>query len=411
MKVLIADDSRLSRRLLAASLAKWQFEVVEADNGAQAWELFQKENYPLVLTDWMMPEMDGLELVSRIRAAELPTYVYIILLTARTEKQDLVKAMEAGADDFLAKPIDQDELRVRVREGERIVRLERALADQNRQLREAQAALVQSAKLASVGQLAAGVAHEINNPVAFVANNLAVLKRDVTALVELLRLYRAEQDGAPDASTTLRKQIEQLEMACDIPWLEENLPQLFATSQAGLARVRQIVSRLKDFAHLDEAEIDRLEIEDAIHATTGLLRREIEQKQLTIVTDLAPLPLLWCHPGKINQVLHSLLLNAIQASSPGKSIYIRTKSEQGGALIEVEDHGTGIDAANLPHLFEPFYTTKPIGQGAGLGLAMSYGVVRDHGGTIHVTSEVGRGSTFRVWLPWQPPTGSAAATA
>jgi signal transduction histidine kinase len=229
--------------------------------------------------------------------------------------------------------------------------------------------------------------------------------------MELLGLYRAEQAGAPEASVKLRRQIEQLEMDCDFPWLEENLPQLFATSQAGLARVRQIVNRLKDFAHLDEAEIDRLEIEDAIHATTGLLRREIEQKQLTIVTDLAPLPLLWCHPGKINQVLHSLLLNAIQASSPGKAIHIRTKSEQGGAFIEVEDQGTGIEAANLPHLFEPFYTTKPIGQGAGLGLAMSYGIVRDHGGTIHVTSEVGRGSTFRVWLPWQPPTRSASATA
>lgn len=126
MKVLIADDSRLSRRLLAASLAKWQFEVVEAENGAQAWQLFQQEHYPLVLTDWMMPEMDGLELVRRIRSADLPSYVYIILLTARTEKQDLVQAMEAGADDFLAKPIDQDELRVRVREGERIVRLEQA---------------------------------------------------------------------------------------------------------------------------------------------------------------------------------------------------------------------------------------------------------------------------------------------
>jgi DNA-binding response OmpR family regulator len=151
MKVLIADDSRLSRRLLAASLTKWQFEVVEAANGAEAWQLFEREPFPLVLTDWMMPEVDGLELVRRIRAAELPGYVYIILLTARTEKQDLVQAMEAGADDFLAKPIDQDELRVRVREGERIVRLERKLADQNRQLREAQAALVQTAKLASVG--------------------------------------------------------------------------------------------------------------------------------------------------------------------------------------------------------------------------------------------------------------------
>lgn len=409
MKVLIADDSRLSRRLLAASLAKWQFEVVEAENGAQAWQLFQQEHYPLVLTDWMMPEMDGLELVRRIRSADLPSYVYIILLTARTEKQDLVQAMEAGADDFLAKPIDQDELRVRVREGERIVRLEQALAAQNRQLREAQVALVQSAKLASIGQLAAGVAHEINNPVAFVANNLAVLKRDLTALMELLAMYRAGSEALARLSPELASQIKQHEADCDLDWLQENLPQLFATSLDGLARVRKIVSRLKDFAHLDEAEIDRLDLKNAIHATMSVLRREIEDKQLSIVTELTPLPLLWCHPGKINQVLHGLLQNAIQASSQGGSIYIRLREEDRGVLIEIEDQGTGIEAKNLPHLFEPFYTTKPIGQGAGLGLAMSYGIVRDHGGSINVTSEVGRGSTFRVWLPWQPRTNSTAA--
>src|SRR5262249_49944633 len=141
--------------------------------------LFEEGDFAIVITDWMMPEMDGLELIRRMRGGEHSRYVYVILLTAKSQKEDLVQGMEAGADDFLSKPFDRDELRVRLRAGERVIELERTLAEQNRALREAQAALVQSEKLASLGQLAAGVAHEINNPIAYVANNLAVLRRDV----------------------------------------------------------------------------------------------------------------------------------------------------------------------------------------------------------------------------------------
>ncbi len=194
MRVLIADDSLVMRRMLQMCLQKWEYEVVEAEDGLQAWELFQRDNYALVVNDWLMPEMDGLELIRRIRSYDSSGYAYIILLTAKSEKEDLVVAMDAGADDFLVKPFNQDELRVRMREGERIVHLERTLVDQNRQLRETQAALVQSEKLASLGQLAAGMAHEINNPVAYVTNNLAVLNRDVQSVMEVLQAYRRGQN-------------------------------------------------------------------------------------------------------------------------------------------------------------------------------------------------------------------------
>jgi DNA-binding response OmpR family regulator len=137
MRVLLAEDEAVSRRLLQSYLEKWGHEVVATESGAEAWKLFQDEDYQMVMTDWMMPEMDGLELIRRIRAARRPLYVYAILLTARSHKEDLVKGMEAGADDFVAKPFDRDELRVRIRAGERIVQLERDLAAQNRALREA----------------------------------------------------------------------------------------------------------------------------------------------------------------------------------------------------------------------------------------------------------------------------------
>jgi DNA-binding response OmpR family regulator len=139
LKVLIADDDPVSRRLLLSYLQKWGYEVTVAVNGADAWRLFEQEDFSVVISDWMMPEVDGAELIRRIRATSRPNYVYAILLTSRSQKEDLVEGMEAGADDFVNKPFLAEELRVRVRAGERIVKLERALADQNRALREVQA--------------------------------------------------------------------------------------------------------------------------------------------------------------------------------------------------------------------------------------------------------------------------------
>src|SRR5262249_6871248 len=144
MNILIAEDDAVSRRLLATYLERWGHAVTAARDGAEAWTLFREGDYPIVISDWMMPEVDGLELIRRIRGASGPGYVYAILLTAKSQTEDLVAGMEAGADDFVTKPFHRDELRVRLREGERIIALERELAEQNRALRETQAALVQS---------------------------------------------------------------------------------------------------------------------------------------------------------------------------------------------------------------------------------------------------------------------------
>jgi signal transduction histidine kinase len=400
MKVLIVEDSLVMRRLLRSSLQKWQYEVTEAEDGARAWELFRHEHFPLVLTDWLMPEMDGLELTRRIRACELPSYVYIILLTAKSEKEDLVTAMDAGADDFLAKPFDSDELRVRMREGQRIIQLELKLAEQYRQLRMTQAALVQSEKLASLGQLAAGMAHEINNPVAYVTNNLAVLNRDVRSVVEVLRAYRRGADVLAQADPRLAAEVAELEAAGDLAWIEENLPHLFAASLEGLGRVRSIVQNLREFARLDAAELDELDLNAALASTLEILAHDVQEKQLAVRTGFAQLPPVVCRPGKIHQVFHNLLLNAIQASQPGGIIELRTAIDRDRALVEVQDHGSGIAPEHLPRLFEPFFTTKAVGRGAGLGLAICYGIIRDHGGAIEVDSQLGRGSTFRVRLPF-----------
>lgn len=401
LKVLIVEDSQVTRRLLRTTLQKWRYEVEEAEHGAQAWEFFRHEHYPLVLTDWLMPEMDGLELIRRIRGCDLPGYVYIILLTAKSEKEDLVAAMDAGADDFLVKPFDSDELRVRMRAGERIIALERRLAEQNRQLREAQAALVQSEKLASLGQLAAGMAHEINNPVAYVTNNLAVLSREVRAVMEVLQAYRRGAEVLAGADPSLAAQVAELEEEADWEWVQENLPRLFDASLDGLSRVRKTVQNLREFARLDAAELDELDLNAALASTLEVLRRDLDEKQISVSTRFAPLPPVVCRPGKIHQVFLNLLLNAIQASPTQGRIELRTAALRDDAVVEVQDYGCGIDPAHLPRIFEPFFTTKAVGQGAGLGLSICYGIVRDHGGSIEVDSQLGRGSTFRVRLPFR----------
>ena len=302
--------------------------------------------------------------------------------------------MEAGADDFLTKPFDRDELRVRLRAAERIVNLEQSLAEQNRVLRETQAALVQTEKLASLGQLAAGVAHEINNPIAYVINNLVVIRRDTQAALAALDAY--SRGNAAEAA--------RLEEAADIGYLRDNFTRTCDKTLEGLQRVRDIVRNLRDFARLDEAEFKEADLNAAIQSNRDRAH-QIREKSIRLEMGFGQLPLVLCQPGKINQVFLNLLVNAIQACERDGTIAVQTRAEPGGIAIEVKDNGCGISPEHRSRLFEPFFTTKPVGQGTGLGLSVSFGIVRDHGGAIDVESKVGRGSTFRVRLPLKPESG------
>jgi two-component system, NtrC family, sensor kinase len=403
MKVLIAEDDRVSRRLLQGLLERWGYQVVAASDGAEAWRRFQEDEFPLVISDWMMSEMDGLELIRRIRASEQPGYVYAILLTSLSQKKDVVQGMVAGADDFVTKPFDLEELRVRLQAGERVIRLERTLTEQNRVLRETQAALIQSQNLASVGQLAAGMAHEINNPLALVMNNLAVLRRDAPALLNVLDVYRGAREGLARVEPALAAEVARLEEEIDLDYVRANFGWLLDKSLEGLRRVRDIVHNLRDFARLDEAEFKEADLNAALTSTIEVLRHEIETKEVHLERFFEPLPAVYCCPGKIDQLFLNLLLNSIQACAPQGVVKVQTRVEpdRRGVVIEVRDNGQGIAPDHLPHIFEPFFTTKAVGQGRGLGLSVCYGIVRDHGGVIEVESAPGQGSVFRVRLPLQ----------
>lgn len=396
MRVLIAEDSSTLRQMLAMQLSTWDFEVVEACDGEDAWRKYVDDPFSLVLTDWIMPNADGLELIRRIRAVETTHHVYIVLLTAKSEKADLVHAMEVGADDFLVKPCDDDELRVRLNQGMRILHLQESLAQRNQSLIDAQAALVQTEKLAGVGQLAAGMAHEINNPAAIVANNLSVLQRDLAGLTETLACYRGAQKYLPEE---IQQRLQDLERRHDLDDVLEDIPSTIESSRNALRRVCEVVENLRDFARLDAAQYADVRLDEAIESTVSMIRHRIDSHDLHIHCELQPNVSVVGHQAKINQLLHNVLENAIQASSPGDRIEVTLTGDEKSADVEIRDEGEGIAEENLGKVFEPFFTTRPVGQGSGLGLPFCYGVMQDHGGSIDLDSEIGKGTRVRLHFP------------
>jgi hemerythrin-like metal-binding protein len=275
----------------------------------------------------------------------------------------------------------------------------KGLTEANERLEEKVAArsreLVQSEKMAAVGQLAAGVAHEINNPIGFVNSNLGTLRLYTTQLLALIDATEV----SPAESPALAARLQQLKSTADLPYLRDDLAALLQESQDGLDRVKHIVQSLKDFAHPDSDEMSPADLltglENSLHVVASQLRGKVD-----IVRDLQPLPHVNCVAGQINQVFMNLLLNAVQAIEGHGSITLRSGSADHQVWVEIADTGCGMTESVRQRLFEPFFTTKPVGKGTGLGLSISWDIIaHKHGGRIDVQSEPGQGSRFTVWLP------------
>ena len=271
----------------------------------------------------------------------------------------------------------------------------------NSQLNTAQNHLLQSEKMASIGQLAAGVAHEINNPIGYVYSNLGTLEKYVQDTFGMLKLYEQAEDAISDAE--VRAKLKAAKDKLDLVFLKEDLRALMDESKDGITRVKIIVQNLKDFSHVNASdEWHYADLHSGIDSTLNIVNNEIKYKA-TVVKEYGELPEVESLSSQLNQVFMNLLVNASHAIEERGTITIRTGRQGDEVWVEVADTGKGIAPEHLNKIFDPFFTTKPIGKGTGLGLSLAYGIVQKHHGRIEVHSEVGKGTAFKVWLPVKQP--------
>lgn len=274
-----------------------------------------------------------------------------------------------------------------------------ALLESMSRLERTQGQLLQSEKMAAVGQLAAGVAHEINNPIGFVSSNMGSLANYVGQLFEAIEVTQQLMHQLPAAQ---REAIEHVLKKIDIDYLRQDIPELLRESKEGLLRVKGIVSDLRDFSHIDEGKWLPTDLNRALESALNMASNEIKYKA-EVEKYLSELPSVLCIPSQINQVFVNLLVNAAQAMQSQGKITLRTGVAQANIWVEISDSGCGMPADVQKRIFEPFYTTKPVGKGTGLGLSITWEIIQRHHGQIEVRSQPGEGTTFRITLPQQQP--------
>jgi two-component system, NtrC family, sensor kinase len=297
-----------------------------------------------------------------------------------------------------------NELATLTRENARKSRaLESALAE----LKQTQALLVHREKMASLGQMTAGVAHEINNPLAFVLSNQSTLRRDFDDLLGCLNGVSAALPEMELVAPDLHRRLTECVAAADLTYLAEAVPRKLQANLDGLERVRLLVLDLRTFSRLDEADVKECDLNDSLRSTLRFLDPLVKQHQVTLDTSYGDLSPVTCQPGALNQAVSNLVANAIQASAPGQRVRVTTEVQEADVVISVRDEGCGIAPENLQRVFDPFFTTKPVGAGTGLGLSIAHQVVAEHHGRIDVDSAPGRGTTVTIRIPLHGVDGGA----
>lgn len=277
------------------------------------------------------------------------------------------------------------------------------LQDANAAIKETHNQLVQSTKMASLGELVAGVAHELNNPIGFIYSNLQHLSDYVEKLRKLIIAYRDQSSSLPENE---RKKMEKLIADLDIDYILEDINRLTGSCQEGAERTKEIVLGLRNFSRMEEVHFALADLHEAIRNTLKFLASDLKVK-VTLHEEYGELPQVECNISQLNQVFINLLSNAVQAIEGKGDIWIRTFEADGYAVIEVEDNGRGMCRESLEKIFDPFYTTKEVGQGTGLGLSIAYGIVQKHNGNITVRSKPQVGTCFTITLPIKQPTSFA----
>lgn len=272
--------------------------------------------------------------------------------------------------------------------------LEQKVQEKTMELKKTYTKLLEQAKMASIGQLAAGIAHEINNPIGFITSNLNTLSRYVSSLKEMIEFYRNSLKGTDSELPS-----ENVYKRLKIDFIMDDVFDLIQQNLEGSERIKRIVASLKDFSHVDETTHRHMDINAEIENTINVLSHDIKSRSAKIIKDYGHIKNFYGNPKHICQLFLNILLNAIQARDKDSIVTIRTEQSGDNTIISIADNGRGIPPDIRERIFEPFFTTKDVGAGTGMGLAVSYDIVTAHGGTIEVKSEVGKGSTFIISLP------------
>jgi signal transduction histidine kinase len=390
LRVLIAEDDAVSRTLLQKTLEHWGYDAVIACDGREALSILEGKDAPdIAILDWMMPEVDGPEVCRRTRLRSPLTSVYIILLTAKSQSDDLVAGLAAGADDYVTKPFDYQELRARFEAGVRVVNLQRQLCDRAHDLEVALSQLCrlqQGQKLEALGQMASGIAHEINTPLQYLGDNIRFIRESWMQVDPIL----AQAADNPE-----------------MDYLVREVPKAINESLHGTEKITRIVRAMRNFSRSSGDAKVAVDINQAVESTLIVSTNEWKYVAEVETAFDAQLPLVVCLPGEIHQVLLSLVVNAAHAitdavAGTGKKGVLRLTTSSSGGFVEIRisDTGTGIRDEHHQKIFEPFFTTKDVGKGAGQGLAMAYSIVtKQHNGRIWFESERGMGTTFIIRLP------------
>ena len=405
-RILIVDDEESVRDIFAAYLGE-KYSCETAVDALGALELLARESFALVITDMQMPGLSGIELLRKITEHYKDTAVIIVSGISRSQR--VMDAIRIGASDYLTKPCELDVLTISVEHAlERRILLRNArrykqdlehrnaeLAGQKTEMEHLQAKVLHAEKMASLGQLAAGVAHELNNPAGFIYSNIDLLKEYVDRLKNCLSDY--DQLDLPPATVA---RISAIKKAIDYDNMVADLGSILSDCYSGAERIRDVVQNLRLFTRLDEAEVKRVDLNEGIESTLRLLSGYYKSGRINLVRDFGEIPQVNCYAAQLNQVWMNLLVNAAQAIGTGTGeVRITTRCEGRTVLVSVSDNGPGIPPEQLKKIFDPFFTTKPVGEGSGLGLSISHGIIERHGGKIEVDSATGDRTTFTISLP------------
>jgi signal transduction histidine kinase len=418
--ILVVDDTPDNIRFLSTLLLEQGYFVRKALSGQMALTAIQTLPPDLILLDVNMPGMNGYEVCEQLKSNEHTSSIPIIFLSALDSAADKVRAFQSGGVDYITKPFQFDEVLVRIQTQLTIQALQTQLQTQNQQLRQAlddlkkaQSQLVQHEKMSGLGQLVAGFSHEINNPLSFIAGNLIPARAYIHDLLKLIQVYQQEY---PDPTLRIQEVIDQV----DLEFLISDLHNLLSSMETGAKRIRAIILSLRIFSRLDESDIKPVNIHIGIDSTLMLLQQRLRSRgkfpEIKVIKNYGNIPLITCYASQLNQVFLNLLNNAIDSltlrhskADPNQEtadhqspiIWISTQAISSETVeIRIKDNGLGVAEADQSHIFEPFYTTKSIGEGSGLGLSISYEiVVEKHRGQISCQSLPGQGAEFIVEIP------------